>query len=78
MINKIMLLGFLLAVLSYGAFAQKDAKAEEILNGVSEKYQSLNGLTATFEYSYSNDQEGENQSNVGQVAVKGDKYKLVL
>lgn len=78
MINKIMLLGFLLAVLSYGAFAQKDAKAEEILNGVSEKYQTLNGMTATFEYSYSNAQEGENQSNVGEVAVKGDKYKLVL
>lgn len=78
MVKKIILLSFLYAGFHLGAIAQKDPKAEEILNGVSEKYQSLNGLTATFEYSYSNAQEGENQSNVGEVAVKGDKYKLVL
>ena len=58
--------------------AQKDPRAEEILNSVSEKYQSLNGLTATFEYTYSNAQDGTNQINTGEVTVKGNKYKLVL
>lgn len=78
MLKKIIMLGIFMVGSHFVANAQKDPQAEEILKSVSEKYQSLNGLTATFEYTYSNAQEGENQSNIGEVAVKGEKYKLVL
>jgi len=64
--------------INFGAIAQKDPKAKEVLESVSEKYQSLNGLTATFEYTYSNAQDAEDQANTGEVTIKGDKYKLVL
>lgn len=72
------LLSFLWMGIILIANAQKDPRAQEILNSVSEKYQSLNGLTATFEYTYFNAQEGANQTNTGEVTIKGDMYKLVL
>src|SRR5690606_4294086 len=75
---KLVTLGVLFLAVSFGAVAQKDKKAEEILNSVSEKYQSLNGLTATFEYTYSAVPGEAEQSKTGEVAVKGNKYKLVL
>lgn len=68
----------LIVGLNFVVNAQKDPRAKEVLTSVSEKYQSLNGLTATFEYTYANTQDGENQTNTGEVAVKGNKYKLVL
>ena len=72
------LLSFLWMGIILTANAQKEPKAQEILNSVSEKYQSLNGLKATFEYTYFNAQEGENQTNTGEVSIKEDMYKLVL
>jgi len=72
------LLSLLWVGITLAANAQKDPKAHEILNSVSEKYQSLNGLSATFEYTYFNAQEGANQTNTGEVTIKGDMYKLVL
>ena len=45
---------------------------------VSERYKQLNGFKATFEYTYSTDTEGVIQTNTGEVAVKGDSYRLVL
>lgn len=76
--NKWIALGLLLLGINFGALAQKDKQAEAILNSVSEKYQSLNGLTASFEYTYSTSPGDVSQSNIGEVAVKGDKYKLLL
>lgn len=78
MFKKITVLATLMVGLNWVVFAQKDPMAEKVLTSVSEKYQSLNGLTATFEYTYTNIAEGENQAKTGEVAVKGDKYKLVL
>lgn len=70
--------GLLVLVVNFAASAQKDQQAESILNKVSEKYQSLSGLTATFEYTYSTSPGDVAEKSSGQVAVKGDKYKLVL
>src|SRR5690554_1393960 len=78
MLRKWFLLGVVLVSVNLGANAQKDPKAKEILDRVSEQYQSLNGLTATFEYSYSSTPDGIDQTNTGEVAVKGNQYKLVL
>ena len=62
----------------FSAQAQKDPKAKAILEAVSQKYQSLDGLKATFEYTYIHEKDGIHQSNTGEVAVKGDKYRLKL
>lgn len=62
----------------FSAHAQKDPKAKAILDGVSKKYQSLDGLKATFEYTFIHEWDGINQTNTGEVAVKGDKYRLNL
>ena len=77
MLKKWFLFGVLIVSVNFGATAQKDPEAKEILDSVSEKYQSLDGLTATFEYTYT--VQGEiDQTNIGEVAVKGNQYKLVL
>ena len=62
----------------FSAHAQKDPKAKAILDAVSKKYQSLDGLKATFEYTFIHERDGINQTNTGEVAVKGDKYRLSL
>lgn len=78
MLKKITVLATLMVGLNFMVNAQKDPKAEKVLTSVSEKYQSLDGLTATFEYTYASVQNGEDQTKTGEVAVKGDKYKLIL
>jgi outer membrane lipoprotein-sorting protein len=77
-IKKWLMSGLLVLVVNFVASAQKDQQAESILNKVSEKYQSLSGLTAAFEYTYSTSPGDVAEKSSGQVAVKGDKYKLVL
>lgn len=62
----------------FSAHAQKDPKAKALLDAVSKKYQSLDGLKATFEYTFIHERDGINQTNTGEVAVKGDKYRLNL
>ncbi|WP_375584953.1 outer membrane lipoprotein carrier protein LolA [Cyclobacterium xiamenense] len=58
--------------------AQNDPQAVEILAEVSENYQKLNGFSASFEYTYSTEDEGLIQTNTGAVTVKGEKYRLTL
>ncbi len=70
--------GLLVLGINFAVLAQKDQQAETILNNVSERYQSLSGLTATFEYTYSTSPGDVAEKSTGRVAVKGDKYKLVL
>lgn len=68
---------FLLGFLSIQAHAQKDPKAKSVLDAMSQKYQSMNGYTAGFDYTYSeNGAAGDRQS--GELAVKGEKYRLKL
>src|SRR5690606_27757083 len=77
-IHKWMIAGFLALMVNFAVMAQKDQTAETILNNVSERYQSLSGLTATFDYTYSTSPGDVAEKSTGQVAVKGNKYKLVL
>lgn len=79
MILKSVLIGmFLLQGISSISLAQANPTAQSILAEVSERYKQLNGFKATFEYTYSTDTEGVIQTNTGEVAVKGDRYRLVL
>lgn len=77
-INKWLMSGLFAVVVNFAVVAQKDQQAETILNSVSERYQSLSGLTAAFDYTYSVSPGDVAETSTGQVAVKGDKYKLVL
>ncbi len=78
MYKNITLILLLLVGFAGEALSQKEAKAKEILDAVSQKYQSLGGMKATFEYSYSMAGESSPQVQVGEIAIKGDKYHLVL
>jgi outer membrane lipoprotein-sorting protein len=63
----------------FGAEAQYDKKAKEILDAVSEKYQAIPSFTAGFTYSMESPATEVNDSFSGDIAVKGkDKIKLNL
>jgi outer membrane lipoprotein-sorting protein len=78
MLKKIPLSILFAVSLFINGFSQKDPNAKAILDGVSEKYQSLKGLKASFEFSYSHEGDGVDQTQSGEIAVKGDKYRLKL
>lgn len=77
--NLFALIFFLtMAFVSSNVFAQKDPKAKNILDGVSQKYKTLKGLEASFEFSYTEMVDGKSQSQSGEIAIKGEKYHLKL
>ncbi|OOG69369.1 outer membrane lipoprotein carrier protein LolA [Algoriphagus sp. A40] len=74
--SQILLL-FLLVLTGFESFAQKDPKAKAVLDGMSQKYQSMKGFTAGFDYTYQ-DEAGTGDRQSGEIAVNGDKYRLKL
>ncbi len=78
MLKRITLILIFLAGFYQIGFSQQDPTAKAILDGVSQKYQSLDGLKAQFEFSYANAGDGVSQSQNGEIAVKGNKYHLKL
>jgi outer membrane lipoprotein-sorting protein len=77
--KKITLLFFLLISASFvfEAAAQKDPKAKIILDGMSKKFQGMNGFTASFDFTFQ-DQTGSSDRQTGDIAVKGEQYRLKL
>ncbi len=77
--KKITLLFFLLISASFvfEAAAQKDPKAKIILDGMSKKFQGMNGFTASFDFTFQ-DQTGSSDRQTGDIAVKGGQYRLKL
>jgi outer membrane lipoprotein-sorting protein len=59
------------------ASAQKDPKAKAVLDGMSQKFQSMQGFTASFDFTYS-DQAGTSDRQSGDISVKGNQYRLKL
>lgn len=78
MFKKFIITCFIFSAITSFSFAQKDPKAKEILDGVSQKYKSLKGLKASFEFSYEDLVDGRSQSQNGDITIKGDKYHLKL
>ena len=71
---------FLLFILFLGcfeAFGQKDPKPKAVLDAMSQKYQSMKGFTAGFDYTYS-DAGVPGDRQTGEIAVSGEKYRLKL
>lgn len=66
---------FLMAQL---ASAQYDANALEILDAMSAKYKSIPSYEANFSYSLDNQEAGVSEDVTGDIAVKGEKFRLKL
>lgn len=75
-ISRILPLLFLLLI-SLPGLCQKDPKAKSVLDAMSAKYESMNGFTANFDFTYS-DAGGVSDKQQGEIAVKGEKYRLKL
>ncbi len=59
------------------AAAQRDLKAKVVLDGMSQKFQSMKGFTANFDFTYQ-DGSGSGDRQTGDIAVKGNQYRLKL
>jgi outer membrane lipoprotein-sorting protein len=69
----------LTAILSVGtAFAQVDKKAKDLLDKVSAKTKSYNAYKVQFSFTLNNPEQKINETNQGNLSVKGDKYYMKL
>lgn len=78
--KKLILSLFILSGLSYGSFAQTDAKAKAILAAVSKKYKSYDVVKTDFTFTLESPQNKVNETQQGTLWVKSkaDKYKVVM
>jgi outer membrane lipoprotein-sorting protein len=77
--KKLSITLFLSVFFISAVFSQtKEPKAKAVLDGMSQKYASIKGLKASFEFSYSDVSDGRSQNQSGEIAIKGDKYHLKL
>jgi len=72
--KKLILIAFI--TLGITSFAQRDAKAEELLTEVSAKIKSYKNISLDFKYELNNASEDINQETRGDVIIEGEKYKL--
>jgi outer membrane lipoprotein carrier protein len=72
------LLAAFITSLSFGQSPglKQDKKAEDILKGVSQKYQSYKSVKATFVITMENPSDKSKDEQKGTICLKGDKYKL--
>ncbi|MDO1447091.1 outer membrane lipoprotein carrier protein LolA [Rhodocytophaga aerolata] len=58
--------------------AQKDKRAEEILDAMSDKYKAFHAFKAQFTYTMESPSAGVNETYNGDLTVKGPKYYMNL
>jgi outer membrane lipoprotein-sorting protein len=75
---KNLILGLLAVFLSQSVSAQYDPKALEILDAMSAKYKSIEAFEANISCTLTNDVDKINEEFKGKIAVKGDKFRMVL
>ncbi|MDQ7917882.1 outer membrane lipoprotein carrier protein LolA [Mesonia sp. MT50] len=75
--KKIFLLVAAIGLTSF-AQAQNSAKAEKLLNEVSQKVKSYNNMVVDFKYTLENTEENIKQETRGDVSLKGELYRLNL
>lgn len=68
----------LICSITLGAFAQKDAQAEKILNAMSKKYQSMKSFKANFSVVFYSPINKKDEKSSGNILVKGSKYVLKM
>ena len=74
--KKLMYLLVFLFVCVSSAFAQKEKRAAEILDAMSQKYKAIPAFKAQFSYTLESPSTGVNETYKGDLAVKGTKYHL--
>ncbi len=62
--------------IGFTGLAQNDAKAEALLNEVSDKIKAYKNISLDFKYELNNLSENINQETRGDVVIEGEKYKL--
>jgi outer membrane lipoprotein-sorting protein len=76
--KKIGLLVLLMSALASSVWAQRDPKALEILDAMSEKYQNIDAFKAKLVYKLENPSEKLNETFRGEITVMGEKYRLKI
>ncbi len=66
----------LAVVMTLPAFAQKDKRAQDILDAMSKKYKALKSYQAAFTYASAG--AGAKESYKGDLTVKNEKFRLLL
>ena len=62
--------------ITFNLFAQQDPKAKEILEKLSQTTRSYKAIQIDFSFSLENKKNNINQTNEGQVTLKGKSYRL--
>lgn len=75
---KTLLIFLITIATSFSVAAQQDEKAKGILDKVSAKTKTYKTIKAEFQFSISNKTEGVNESQIGNIQIKGDKYFLSI
>lgn len=75
---KTLIIFLLTITTSFSITAQQDEKAKSILDKVSVKTKAYKTLKAEFQFTISNKTSGINESQIGTIQIKGDKYFLSI
>ena len=76
--KKLGLLLSLMLLLNASTWAQRDPKALEVLDAMSEKYQNIDAFSAKLVYKLENPSERLNETFKGEIKVMGEKYRLKI
>jgi len=78
--KKSIIISVILIATAYNAFAQKDADAQKILNGLSKKYKSYDLIKADFTFTLEDQQAGIKQTQTGTLISrpKANKFKVSI
>ncbi|MBS1531289.1 MAG: outer membrane lipoprotein carrier protein LolA [Bacteroidetes bacterium] len=78
--KKLITISLILIASAYTAFAQKDADAQKILNGVSKKYKSYDMMKADFSFTLNDPMSNINDTQVGTLISqpKANKFKVMI
>lgn len=68
----------LLTALVISVFSQNTQKAKEILDIVSKRTQSVNSITADFDFVMENTEVDLKETNSGNIIIQNNKYKLIF
>ena len=74
--KTILLISALVIGLIQCVLGQYDPKAREVLDAMSNKYQSIPSFKASITHTLENQQENLNEEFSGDITVKGDMYRL--
>jgi len=76
--SKLSLIFLFLAVSNAYPQLEKDPKATEILNGVSEKYKSYKSVSSDFKIIIEDLKNKSKDTQSGKISIKGNMYRLTL